>query len=229
MSRALLLWLGLCVAGLAQAAPPDFRAEYEVLRDGSALGEASLSFQRQGQQAEFVTRTRGTAGLAALAGIDIEERSQLRWTRNQPETIRYSYRQKAALGKGRDRRVEVSPQGIVSTDRERRYEFPYRPGVLDRHAVTIALMQALFAGQRGELRFTVVDRDELEEQRYRVAGEERLETPQGLRRALRVERLRESGNARRTSIWFDIERGYLPLRILDVDRKGEQLDLRIRR
>lgn len=224
--RALAL-LALLVAAPALALPPQpFSAGYVVQKDGSAIGAATLDFKRDRAGGEFVTRSRGTDGLAALAALDIEERSTLRWTGDGIETVSYRYRQTSAFNQ-RERRIDVSRSGIVSQDKQR-HEFPYRPGVLDRHALTIALMQALASGARGELSFWVVDRDELEQQRYRIAGEERLNTAIGARPAIRVERLREGDGRRSTTIWFDRERSYLPLRILDVNRKGETLDLQIR-
>lgn len=224
--RALAL-LAMLVAAPVLALPPQpFHTTYIVQKDGSTIGTATLDFTRDRAGGEFVTHSRGTDGLAALAALDIEERSTLRWSAEGVETVSYRYRQSSAFNQ-RERSVDVSRNGIVSQHKQRN-AFPYRPGVVDRHALTIALMQALASGARGELRFWVVDRDELEQQRFRIAGEERLNTAIGSRPAIRIERLREGAGPRSTTVWFDRERGYLPLRILDVNRKGETLDLQIR-
>lgn len=224
---ALLTALALSSPTLAVAAKA-FSAEYSVLRDGSPLGNATLRYQPQGSSGEFVTRTQGTAGLAALAGIDIEERSQLRWQGDVPETVSYRYRMKAAWN-SRERSVLVDAAAgtITSIDKDRRYDFPYQPGVLDRHAVTLAIMQALAKGARGELVFMVADRGKFEAQRYAVSARVRLKTAIGTRPALRVERIRDSSDGKTTTIWFDRERGFLPLRILQTQDKGERLELRI--
>lgn len=226
--------LGCLLAGPAAhaVAKPlaSFTANYTVLRDGSELGRADLVYQRQGSQGDFSTHIEGTAGLAALAGADIREHSVLDWGGDVPETIRYDYRMKLAW-KQRERSVQVDARAgtIASFDKGRRYDFPYEKGVLDRHAVTVALMQALAAGQRDELAFRVADRGKLEHQRYSIGQQETLETARGKRPALRVERIRDSADGKSTTIWFDRERGFIPLQIVQTEADGERLELRISR
>lgn len=224
--------LGLLLGNpLAQATGkplPSFTAEYSVLRDGNALGRADLVYQRSGGGGDFTTHIQGTAGLAALAGADIREHSVLIWHGDAPEIQRYDYRLKLAWKK-RERSVQVDAEAgtIISIDKDRRYQFPYEKGVLDRHAVTVALMQALAAGQRGELVFRVADRGKLEHHRFSIGNQEILETARGQRPALRVERIRDSADGKSTSIWFDRERGFIPLQIVQTEADGERLELLI--
>lgn len=226
--RALPLICALLAAGAVSAQPRDFQADYDVLRNGERLGQASIRYQGDAGSADFVTRTRGTDGLAALAGIAIDERSQLRWRVDGPETVDYRFQQKAAFS-SRERSVQVDAAAgrVLSTNKDQRFEFAYQPGVLDRHAVTVALMHDLARGKRGELSYPVVDRDELQAQRYRVGARVKLRTALGPLSALRVERLRESANGKTTRIWFARERGYVPLRIIQDDGQGERIEMRI--
>lgn len=230
--RASLTGLLLCCLP-AQAAIrplPSFTANYTVLRDGSELGRATLVYQRKGKTGDFLTHIEGTAGLAALAGADIQEHSELLWRAGNPETIRYDYRMTLAWKK-RERSVQADAKAgsIVSIDKKNRYEFPYEPGVLDRHAVTLAIMQALAAGQRGELAFRVADRGKLEQHRFRLVDQEPLATANGERPAIKIERIRDSADGKSTTIWFDSERGFIPLQIVQTEADGERLELRISR
>lgn len=212
------------------AAPKPYHAEYSAMRNDKALGIASVRFSSQaGGRYELVTSTHGTDGLAAIAGVSIEERSVLSWPDDTPETVTYSYRQKMAW-KTRTRSISVDAQAgrIVRNDQDDQQVMRYQPGVLDRHAVTVALMHDLAAGKRGDLLYSVPERDGVATQRFRQAGVETLDTALGVRRVIRVERVRDSSNGRNTIVWFGVDNGYVPLRILQTEPNGDTLELRIR-
>ena len=221
--------LALAPALAAAAMPAPYSARYEVLRNGDRVGESSVSLKTLGEgRAEFVSSTSGSEGLAALAGANIDERSTLRWREGAPETVSWHYRQKVAW-KTRERSlaVDAGARRIDSRDKDKRYSPPYRPGVLDRHAVTVALMQDLTAGRTGELRYLVPDKDELEAWVFRTGASERVDSALGAQRALRVERIRTDGRGRSTTLWLAQDRGYVPLRILQKEPKGDTIDMRI--
>lgn len=211
------------------AAPKPFAADYAASRNGEQLGLASMRFSLQpGGRFQLTTSIRGSEGLAAVAGASIEERSLLGWQDNRPETSSYHYTQKVAW-KTRERRIEVDPAAgrVERADKNGLLVFRYRPGVLDRHAVTVALMQDLAAGKTGDLAYPVAERDGITMQRYRQSGIEMLDTELGRQRAIRVERIRDEANGRNTVVWFGVDRQYLPLRILQTEPDGDSIELRI--
>ncbi|MBB5014600.1 DUF3108 domain-containing protein [Rehaibacterium terrae] len=227
--HSLILTLAALAAGSAEASPlRGYTAEYEVLRNGSAIGRAQVRLQPlSGDRWELHSLTRGTAGLAALVGIEIDERSQFRWQDGRPETLAYRYRQSGAI-RTRERRVDVDPAAgrVISTDRDREYRFDLQPGTLDRQAVTLAIGRDLAAGKRDGLEYRVVDRDDYELQRYRVTGDETVQVPAGAIRAVRVERVRETPG-RSTTTWMDPAREYLPVRMVQREPKGETIEMRL--
>jgi hypothetical protein len=224
---ALLLCLLPALALAAMPAP--YTAHYDVLRNGDRAGQATVSLKPLGGgRAEFRSSTNGSEGLAALAGATVEERSVLRWQEGSPETVSWEYHQKIAW-KSRDRSLSVDPAArrLELRDKDKRYSPPYRAGVLDRQSVTVAIMQDVAAGRSGELRYSVPDKDEMGTWVFRTGASERLDTALGAQRALRVERVRESGGGRRTTLWLAQDRGYVPLRILQTEPDGETIDMQI--
>lgn len=215
---------------LSQAAvPAAYTAQYEVRRNGEAMGTATVTFApRGGGHYELRTHTVGTGGLAALAGADIDEKSVLAWRDGKPETLRYSYRQKVAWkNKERSLVVDAGARRIDSRDGDKSYSPPYEAGVLDRHAVNIALMQDLAGGATGDRFYRVPQRDEIDTQRYRVAGRESLQTVLGAQPVLRVERIRDSDDGRKTTVWFGSEQRFIPLRMLQTESNGDSVEMRI--
>ncbi|GAB2670693.1 DUF3108 domain-containing protein [Arenimonas aestuarii] len=221
--------LALPLLAGAASPPKPFSADYEVRRNDQHIGTGQVSLQRLGDGVyELVTRSQATEGLAALAGIEREERSRLRWTGDGLELVSYQMQQKAAW-KNREERLSVDrAAGQASShwkDQSASYAAP--AGLLDPHGTTAAIMVALAAGERGSMDFPVAGRRGVETQTYRVAAAVRLRTAIGTERALRVERQRGADNGRVTKLWFARNHGWLPLRIKQYESDGETLDLRI--
>lgn len=228
-ARTLLPALLLLVATAVAAAPTPYRAEYEVMRNGKLLGRAQVSLQRVDASGwELRSDTRATEGMANLAGAQILEVSTLAWVDGRPESTSYRYRQDVAW-RSRERSVEFDAAGgvILSRDRDREYRFDWQRGVLDRQSVVLALAQDIEAGARGEIGYTVVDRDEFGLQRYRIGRIERIDTPAGRLRARRVERVRSDARGRSTTSWHDATRGFLPVRVLQHEPDGDSFEMRL--
>jgi len=230
MMRRLLIVALLLAPALALAAPPPpYTAKYEVWRNGSRLGQATVVFKAlPNGRYELTSNTVGSEGLAAIAGVTVDERSILRWTGQQPETVAYSYRQQLAW-KTRERSIQVdaADRRIESQDKDRHFSPPYQPGVLDRNAITVALMGDLAMGKTGDLNYLVPSKDELERQVYRTASPERLKTALGAQEVIRVERIRETGNGRTTTLWLGRDKNFVPLQIEQKEPDGETIELRI--
>lgn len=231
LAPTLLSLLLALAAPLALAAKPPtaFTAEYEVLRNGNVLGRAQVQLQPLGEgHYRLVNHTRGTQGMAALAGVDVREESEFRWRDGGPEALRYRYRQQATLGRGRERGVDVDERAgrIESFDRDRRYAFDFRPGTLDRQLVSLAIGADLATGAQGELAYRVVDRGDDGEQRFRIMGRENVDLAAGRTEAVKVERIRED-TSRQTQLWLDPARDWLTVRSVQRESNGDRLELRL--
>jgi hypothetical protein len=232
-SALLLITILLANGDVLAAAPVDalhpYRAEYEVLRNGKSIGRAEVNLARGGGDTwELTSHTRGTEGLARMAGAEIVERSTLRLVDGAIETVSYDFRQDAAW-RTRERRVEVDAAGgrILSRDRRGDHVFPYQRGVIDRQAVSLVLARDLARGTRGEATYLVVDRDEFGPERYRIGPEETVEVPAGALRAYKVERVRRGGPGRATASWLGAQQGFLPVRMLQTEPDGDSFEMRL--
>ncbi len=231
MMRGFLIVAALMLAPVAASAalPAPYTANYEVRRNGEALGTATVTFRPlPNGRYELKSSTVGSEGLAAIAGVSVDERSIIRLAGNQPETVAYNYRQKLAW-KTRERSMQVnaSASSISSTDKDKSFSPPYRAGVLDRNAITVALMADVAAGKTGDLEYLVPSKNDLETHVYRSASSEQIQTRLGAQRVIRVERIRESSNGRTTTLWLGQDRNYIPLRMLQKEPDGETIEMRI--
>ena len=226
--RILSLVLALAASCVAGAAPPGpFEAHYEVHRNGKLAGEARLALLRLDEDRwEWTSRTRGTRGLAALANLEIDERTVLRWRDERPELIESSYDQRAAwTSRHRTLRVDESTGTIASYDGKRAHTLRHAPQTIDVHLTALALMTSLARAEE-TLSYRVATRDEIETHRYDIVGSETVATPAGKFDARRVRRARE--DAKRTSeFWLAASLGWLPVRVTHADSDGERIELKL--
>lgn len=208
----------MALAPALAATPAAYDAEYEVLRNGRSLGEAEVRVSAAGNGVwEMRSQTRGTRGVAALAGVEVTEHSRFRWTPELIEAMDYDYSQRAATrSRERSVRVDAGAGSILARDRGEEARLPYQAGVLDRHILPLAIARDLARGDRGPLRYQVADRGEVDEHVYRIAGRERVDTPKGQVEAIKLERERENSD-RVTTMWMDPGNGYLPVRVVQSE------------
>jgi hypothetical protein len=223
------LLAALLPAVASATAPRPYTARYEVLRNGERLGEATIRFVAlPNGRYDFTSSTRGSNGLAAMLGVSIDERSILRWQDGRPETVAYSHSQKVGWkDKHSSLKVDAAARSVTSTFKGKEMALPYAAGVLDRHAVSIALMQDLAAGREGDLDYTVAERNAVQQQRFRTAGNASVQTPMGTIDAVRVDRVRDSGDGRSTQFWLSARHNYVPVRMLQKEPDGESIEMRI--
>ena len=224
---ALSMALALPVAA-APVAP--FSATYEVRRNGDTLGEATLRLARDGNDWRFTSQTRGTQGLAKIAGVRIDESSRFRYVDGRPETIDYRYAQKTSFNsRERSAVVDAAAGRITLRNRDAVGNAPYVAGVVDRQLLTIALMQAVATGRRGTQELNVAGRSAVEVQSWSIGEAESVPMGSASEQGLRVERQRNDGSGRATVLWLDRDQGHLPLRIEQREDDGETIEMRLLR
>jgi hypothetical protein len=229
--RPTLLALSLAAPGAAIAddAPlAPFHAEYDALRNGDALGKTTLelSDNRDGTWT-LRSETRGTSGLAKLAGIHIVETSRFRWHDGRPEAIEYSYKQDSAI-KNRTRHASFANGEVAVEEGGQTFRYAIVPGLIDRHAVTLAIATDLKRNAQA-FDYKVAVKDHVEDMRYERGGNETLDVPAGKFETVLMRRVGEPGNDRKrvARSWFSEKLGWLPVEIEQSEKKGDTITLKL--
>ena len=200
------LTIALSFACAAATAAPPQRVEigYEIARDGMVLAEVNQRLDHDGRSYRLSETWKGK-GLLALRG----------------EAVR-------------------SSQGTVAADGLRPQKFEdKRPGRDTRHAEfdpgaktpTLLRQDRLsfiwtfaFAPPREAVTMSVTDGNHVVSSTYQSAGRERVKTPAGEFDALKLVKRKDNPQDKTTEIWLAIDRQYIPLRILVIDKDGKRLD-----
>lgn len=205
-----------------------FRAEYDAYRNGDALGRTTLelSDNRDGTWT-LRSETRGTAGLAKLAGIHIVETSRFRWKDGRPEAIDYDYKQDSAI-RSRTRHATFANGEAKVEEGGESFHYAIVPGLVDRHAVTLALAMDL-KHHANAFDYKVAVRDHVEDMRYERAGNESVDVPAGTFDAVLMRRVGDPGTDRKRvgRSWFAEKLGWLPVQIEQTEKKADTITLKL--
>lgn len=220
-----------CTApAIAADAIRPFHAEYATLRNGDEVGRTMLDFGDNGDGSWTLrSETRGTSGLARLAGIHIVETSRFRWRDGRPEALVYDYRQEGAF-RQRTRHADFdwSANEVRVAEGGKTFRYPIAAGIIDRQAVTLGLAADLVRGADA-FEYKVAVKDRIEPMRYLRGAVETLKVPAGEYRAQLMQRDGEPGADRKrvARSWFAESLGWLPVQIEQTEKKGDTVTLKL--
>jgi hypothetical protein len=219
------LWLLISVAGLAWAEPPPrVEVTYQLTRNGSVMAEVTEQLQ-YGNGAYQLTETWKGKGIYSLLGTarrvsqGTVEKSVLRPReffdeRSGRDTARAWFDWKSGT-------LTMQYQGQKKSE-------PLPPNAQDRLSFLFALSLLPDSGS-DTVSYSIFDGKGQSRHAYKVAGRERVSVPAGQYDAIKVQRVGDEDSA---SIWLASEHGYVPVRVLVVEKDGaryEQQAIRLTR
>lgn len=217
----------LAGVAMAQDAPlPAYTADYEVIRNGKTLGSNRTELVRDGDGWRFSAQIKGEHGMAALLGVEITQNARLRWNDGLPQPLESQYRQRAAFGdRDIDTRYDWSAGRYRLVDRKGEHVHPLPADATDRYISGLAIAAKLKSGAT-DFSFAVAYPDGIRQWRFRVAGEDTVQTPAGAIRAVKVERVRDDDD-RQTTTWHSPEHDYVAVRLVQIE-DGDTTETRLK-
>lgn len=217
VSLAALLFLMQHAA--AGAPPAAFDSVYDVSSGGLTVGEMTRRFQINAAGDYEFTSHFTTTGLAgAFKHVAIEESSTGRFIHNRFHPSEYRYRKENGY-KQQTTVVHFNwPLGKAEgTNDTKSWSTPLSGDELDKLSYQLALASDL-RERKTTLEYRVPDNGKVDTFPIRIVGEESLIGDTMGRKVVRVEYLRR--DTRRTTLWCDPERAYLPVKIEYREKDG---------
>jgi Protein of unknown function (DUF3108) len=206
MMRNLYLTIALSFACAAATAAPPQRVEigYEIARNGSVLAEVNQRLEHDGRSYRLIETWSGK-GIYALRG----------------EAVRSSHG--AIVSDGlRPQRFEDKRPGRDARHAE--FDPAARTATLQRQDQLSFIWTFAFAPPRNAVTVGVADGKQGTTYTYEVAGREKVKTPAGEFDALKLVKRKDNPQDKTTEIWLAIDRQYIPVRVLIIDKDGARLD-----
>lgn len=211
----------LSASAFAAATLKPEQATYVVTRDGKTIGAATYALAANADGTWTLhSETHGTGGMAKLLGLDVREDSVFALRDGKLETLRYDYKQDAAI-KHKQRHIDFDWKALQIHVRDNGKDFSYaaQPGTIDRSAVAVALGLALADGAK-TVTLPVAVRDRVEMQQYTVHGGAVIDLPDGRYEATEIDRTDVAGKAKS---WYSPGANVLPVRVEQAQHDGSTI------
>ena len=222
MRRALLFALTLLALPVVQAADlQPFSASYtadwkQLPMSGSA--ERSLSKNDNG--------TWTLSFKASMMIASLTEESTIRLDKDTLLPQSYTF-ERGGLGKAKKINLDFdwSSKMVTGSDRGDPVKVPLNSGMLDKSTYQLALQRDVAAGKKS-MSYQVVEGTDTDTYDFRVLGAEKVSTKAGSVDAIKVERVRDpTQNKRTTVMWFAKDWDYLLVRLQQVETDGKEYNI----
>jgi hypothetical protein len=211
------LWLLISCAGLAAAQPPaQLEVVYVATRDGSTMAEITERLEYSNGNYQLTETWKGK-GIYALLG------SARRVSQGTIEKNVLRPREFFDERSGRDTArawFDWKAQTLTMQYKGHKGVEPLPPNAQDRLSFLFAL--SLLPGNGDSVSYSIADGKGLSRHTYKVVGREKLRIAAGEFNTVKVAR---QGDDRETAeLWLAAERGYVPVRLLIVEKNGTRYD-----
>jgi|TARA_B110000438_G_C15817012_1_gene652440 hypothetical protein len=169
--------------------------------------------------------------LAEIAGqqlAKLEQTSEIAFINNSFQPLSYSYKLSGISTAAHAINYNWDAKLALSRRDEESWTIDLNGAVWDQLSHQFALRQ-IFVNKKvetnpGEHEFLLIDGDEVEIHRYTVIGEEILITTLGSLSTVKLERIQEDSESRKTSLWLAKDWGYLLARIEQINDSGLRIE-----
>jgi hypothetical protein len=216
-------WLLISVAGIAAAEPPPrLELVLSMTRNGSAMAEVVERLEYSGGNYHLTETWKGR-GIYALLGS--ARRVSLGSIAQGVLRPREFFDERS----GRDTArawFDWKAQTLTMQYKGNRASEPLPPNAQDRLSFLFAL--SLVPGTAESVSYTLADGKGLSRHVYKLVGRERIKVPAGEFDAIKA--ARQANDRESAELWLAVERNYIPVRLLVVEKDGtryEQVATRI--
>jgi hypothetical protein len=209
----------LLAAGAFAAPPQRVKVFYELSYNGITMAEGSETLEHDGLAYRIESEAHGKGVFAVINRGAVKRTSRGELRPDGPRPLEF-----------RDQRGERAPEfarfdwgkRIVTHEREGESKTsPTSDGMQDRVSF---LWSFSFAPPKSEVSADVADGRGITHFRYAMAGKQMLKTSAGELECLHLVKLLDAGDARNTEIWLAVQHGYIPVRLLVVEKDGTRVD-----
>lgn len=213
--------LSLALPGAVAAAPAQrVEVAYELTRNGTAIAELTERLEHDGKSYRLAAQMKGK-GVFALRGDA---------TRSSRGTIAADGLRPAEFEDKRTGRDTARAKfdwpaktlSLQAKDGAPAETKPLTPDMQDRLSFTYSF--AFRVPGAAPVTLNITDGKGVSTSVYQAAGRETLKTPAGEFETLKIVRQKNAPDDRSSEIWLAARHGYLPVRILVVEKDGTRLD-----
>jgi hypothetical protein len=211
------LWLLISLASAAAAEPPPrLEIAYTLTRNGSTMAEIVEQLEYSAGHYQLTETWKGRGIYALLGKARRVSQGSIADGTLRPHEF-FDERS------GRDTArawFDWKANTLTMQYKGNRASEPLPPNAQDRLSFFFAL--SLVPGKSESVSYTIADGKGLSRHVYKLVGRERVSTPAGEFEAVKVTRQTEDADT--AELWLSARHGYIPVRLLVVDKDGTRYD-----
>lgn len=204
---------------VAVASPlKDFTAGYDLYHNGIYIGQSTRKLTTNDKQLTYTSVAKTAGFISWFIDITITETSKLLFKNKRLNFVSYDYNeQNKGKNEGYQLRLKNSQQ-LYNSYKKQLYPKPKK--LHDTLGFTVAIMHDIQLGKR-EIEYTIAEKDELKPYTLKFIKKEELTTDNGKISTLKMEHYDPKTKARFT-FWCAENMGFLPVRISNINQKGDE-------
>lgn len=219
MKLLIIIFVYFSVHAVSLASPiNNFIAQYELYYNGMYIGKTTRRLVNKNNVITFssISKTEGFA--AWFKDINITETSELLYKNNQLNFISYDYDEK--------NNDEIKAYKLLIDKNNKIYNshtqkhYPVSNNLHDMLGFTAAIMQDMKSGKK-ELKYTIAEKKKLKIYTLKLIKKEKIASSSGHISVFKLEHYNPQTKERFT-LWCAEDMGFLPVRILSNNRKGNE-------
>lgn len=195
----------------------DFTAVYGLYHNEFYVGTSTRTLVTQNNLLSF-SSTAETGGVAAwFFDITVTETSKLLYKNKNLHFLSYQYDEKGN-DKAENYKLSLEKKKLYNSHTKEHY--PVAKNLQDTLGFTITIMRDLQTGKR-EIKYTIAEKDSVKNYTLKLIKKENLATDTGEISTLKMEHYNPKTKSRFT-LWCAESMGFLPIRISNINHKGDQ-------
>ncbi|BES71853.1 DUF3108 domain-containing protein [Marinobacter nanhaiticus D15-8W] len=207
-----------------ESGPVQLEATYKAsLEKGIPVKGSATRSVKQLEDGSWLSEFRVDSFIA-----DITETSRFLWRDGQayPSTYRYALEGLVIPDRHRAMNFNWADNRVTGNYEDTEIDMELPPQTLDPLNYQLQLRQDLKSGQT-EMHYQIVNKNRLDDDTYKVVGEEIIDSQLGTIDTVKVEKVRAPEKKRKTFMWFAPEWDYLLVRLVQIEDDGTRYEIHL--
>lgn len=203
----------------------DFTVGYDLYHNGIYVGQSTRKLTTKDKLLTYSSVAKTAGFVAWFADITITETSKLLFENKRLNFISYDYTEKNNdKNEGYQLHLDKPQQFYNSYEKQ---HYPVTKNLHDTLGFSVAIMHDIQLGKR-ELKYSIAEKDNLKTYTLKFIKKEELSTDKGKISTLKMEHYDPQTKVRFT-FWCAEKMGFLPIRISNINQKGDENLLNLNR
>ena len=207
------------IQALSFAAPiKDFTVRYNLYHNETYVGQTTRHLVSKNNNITFSSVAKTDGFIAWFVDITVTEVSKLQYKNDRLNLFSYRYNEKKSE-ENKSYQLNIDQGNKIYNSHTKEF-YPITNNLHDTLGFTVAIMNDMQNGKR-KVKYTIAEKDSLKTYTLKFITKENIATNNGHITTFKMEHY-DPKTKERFTLWCAENMGFLPIRILSINRKGNE-------